>query len=157
MAKIHIKNVLNIPGESQSIVFAMTSEDVEDLYGVTFDSLPKCEGVLCNHAGIVTLTLRITFSLLVTCDRCLAKSVQEFAIEHSHVVVRSLESEEGYEDYIQARAESIDPTEIALSDILLSLPSKLLCKPDCKGLCPSCGRDWNEGTCNCGTWLNTLA
>ena len=29
------------------------------------------------------------------------------------------------------------------------LPTKVLCREDCKGLCPSCGKDLNEGECDC--------
>ena len=38
----------------------------------------------------------------------------------------------------------------AESFLLLSLPSRYLCRADCRGLCPECGRDLNEGTCTCG-------
>jgi uncharacterized protein len=33
----------------------------------------------------------------------------------------------------------------------LSLPSSPVCRPDCKGLCPHCGQDLNEGSCDCHT------
>jgi len=33
--------------------------------------------------------------------------------------------------------------------LLLSTPIRALCRPDCKGLCPNCGQNWNEGPCNC--------
>jgi uncharacterized protein len=35
--------------------------------------------------------------------------------------------------------------------ILLNLPMHPLCRPDCKGLCGTCGRNLNEGSCNCST------
>jgi uncharacterized protein len=31
----------------------------------------------------------------------------------------------------------------------VALPMQLLCRPDCRGLCPQCGQDWNEGSCDC--------
>ena len=34
-------------------------------------------------------------------------------------------------------------------DILLELPTKFLCKPDCKGLCSQCGQNLNLGDCGC--------
>ncbi len=33
--------------------------------------------------------------------------------------------------------------------ILLAKPMHTLCRPDCKGLCPTCGQNFNEGTCQC--------
>ncbi len=35
--------------------------------------------------------------------------------------------------------------------ILLTLPMHSLCRPECKGLCPTCGHNLNEGPCDCGT------
>jgi uncharacterized protein len=45
-------------------------------------------------------------------------------------------------------------TQLAIADvlreqILLSVPMKVLCKPECRGLCPVCGTNWNVNTCNC--------
>jgi len=34
-------------------------------------------------------------------------------------------------------------------DMLLSIPIQALCRPGCKGLCPRCGRNWNDGPCDC--------
>ncbi|MBR6599034.1 MAG: DUF177 domain-containing protein, partial [Oscillospiraceae bacterium] len=50
---------------------------------------------------------------------------------------------------IVADSESIDLKEIAISDLLLQLPSKTLCDEECKGLCPSCGCNLNESQCDC--------
>jgi uncharacterized protein len=45
-------------------------------------------------------------------------------------------------------------TKLAIADvlreqILLALPMKVLCRVDCKGLCPVCGMNLNSGTCTC--------
>jgi uncharacterized protein len=34
---------------------------------------------------------------------------------------------------------------------ILSVPMHVVCRPDCAGLCPVCGQNFNEGTCNCET------
>lgn len=43
----------------------------------------------------------------------------------------------------------IDLLEVTRQDILLALPSRSLCKPNCAGLCPQCGQNLNEGSCTC--------
>lgn len=45
--------------------------------------------------------------------------------------------------------ESVDLTEDIREDILVNLPAFPVCRPDCKGLCPRCGKNWNEGLCSC--------
>lgn len=39
--------------------------------------------------------------------------------------------------------------DVVREQVLLSLPTRTLCKPDCKGLCPRCGQNLNVGKCNC--------
>ena len=34
-------------------------------------------------------------------------------------------------------------------ELLLFFPTKMLCKPDCKGLCCKCGKNLNDGPCDC--------
>ncbi len=45
--------------------------------------------------------------------------------------------------------EIIDITGDIREEILLNLPFFSLCKPECKGLCPRCGKNLNEGPCPC--------
>ncbi|MBQ9111933.1 MAG: DUF177 domain-containing protein [Oscillospiraceae bacterium] len=144
-----IKNVLNIPGTSMEASFSIPEDRLEQVHGYVFSTPVNVEGKIENRAGVVTLTMHIAFSLLVTCDRCLKETVQDFAYDTTHTVVRELQSEDEEEHYVVAKAESIDAAEIAISDLLLELPSKLLCREDCKGLCPVCGCDRNENDCDC--------
>jgi uncharacterized protein len=39
--------------------------------------------------------------------------------------------------------------DVLREQVLLTLPARTLCRPDCKGLCPRCGRNLNEGACSC--------
>ena len=43
----------------------------------------------------------------------------------------------------------LDLSEVLRQALLLEIPMQLLCRPDCAGLCPSCGQDLNLGHCNC--------
>lgn len=45
--------------------------------------------------------------------------------------------------------EKVDTELILLEHLQLNVPMKPLCRPDCKGLCPRCGADLNEGECEC--------
>ena len=45
----------------------------------------------------------------------------------------------------------VELDELATNDILLELPSKFLCREDCRGLCPVCGCDRNTAECGCPT------
>ncbi len=43
----------------------------------------------------------------------------------------------------------LDMTEVLRQDVLVALPVHVLCRDDCKGLCPTCGKNLNEGPCEC--------
>ncbi|MBD5143633.1 MAG: DUF177 domain-containing protein [Oscillospiraceae bacterium] len=146
---MHIKNILNVPNSSETFAFVMPEEQLAVIRDFEFATPVQITGKVANRAGVVTLTMQIAFSLLVTCDRCLKQTVQAFSYDAEHLVVRFLHGEEDEENYVIAKADSIDIAEIALSDLILELPTKLLCSEDCKGLCPQCGCDRNLTECNC--------
>jgi len=43
----------------------------------------------------------------------------------------------------------LDLSEVIRQDLNLALPLVPLCRNECKGLCPNCGQNWNEGSCDC--------
>ena len=45
--------------------------------------------------------------------------------------------------------ETIDLGQLMREQLYLALPMKPLCRDDCRGLCPTCGTNWNKGTCAC--------
>ncbi|MHB1847020.1 MAG: YceD family protein [Deltaproteobacteria bacterium] len=51
------------------------------------------------------------------------------------------------EETFDGRQVDLDP--IVREQLLLSIPMDALCREECAGLCPSCGRDLNEGPCGC--------
>ena len=60
---------------------------------------------------------------------------------------RSITAPETEIGYYQG--DSLALEDVFREQVLLSLPAKTLCKPDCKGLCPRCGADRNRQPCTC--------
>jgi uncharacterized protein len=52
-------------------------------------------------------------------------------------------------DFATFENDEINLDDLVLEQIELGLPSRMLCREDCKGLCPQCGADRNEETCGC--------
>ena len=63
------------------------------------------------------------------------------ASEHS---ITTSETEIGY-----YQGDGVLLEDVLREQVLLSLPAKILCREDCKGLCPHCGRHLNSETCTC--------
>lgn len=66
----------------------------------------------------------------------------------SHKLAQTL-IDEGNDDYIETPDFTLELDDVVITDILLSLPQKFLCRQDCKGLCPQCGSNLNLGDCAC--------
>ena len=95
----------------------------------------------------------------VECDRCLQQIElpvsADFALEY--ITGSDYESSNLAELTEDAMAvsvfdgEAIDVDEIVKEQIVLAVPTRVLCREDCKGICPECGIDKNTGECQCVT------
>lgn len=47
------------------------------------------------------------------------------------------------------RDDEVDITAMVYEQVMLALPYRALCREGCRGLCPTCGADLNEGACGC--------
>jgi len=93
----------------------------------------------------------------VVCDRCLCPV--EVPIETdfaSSFTVGVPEEDQGVHELTAddlevsvLASESFDLDEFAREQILVNVPARVLCRTDCKGLCPHCGADLNEAACEC--------
>ena len=98
--------------------------------------------------GVVTLDCAYTYRLELVCDRCLTSFTKEGSLRSSHVVVRELNGPDSGE-FVVAPDGIVQLDELATNDIIPELPSKVLCRETCKGLCPVCGCNRNETDCGC--------
>ena len=69
------------------------------------------------------------------------------------LLAEELEDEESDEIVLLEDGQA-DLDKLFTTACILALDGKHLCKEDCKGLCPTCGKDLNEGPCGCGKELD---
>lgn len=147
---LQLREIFQIEGMHLPVSYEITPEELSEVRGYTFAASVAVSGEFYNRAGIVTLKYTVSCTLDVVCDRCLTELKRDYSYDFSHTVVPSLQSEgDIYDTYLVAQHDSIDMNETAISDLLLMLPTKMLCREDCKGLCDICGCNLNERTCNC--------
>ena len=128
--KINLKQIFDIVGEKKEFSYEIPADGFSDVKGYAFDSAVVLSGMLHNRAGVVYLNYSVVFRLLHTCDRCLKEFSRDYDLSFDHIVVPYVSNDDN-DDYVVADGESIDLNEIALTDLLLSLPTKILCKDDC--------------------------
>lgn len=146
--RLNLKNLFSEDGASLSFDTTMDLSSVA-LNGVhPFVSPVEVKGSVRSRDGFPRLSAEVSFDFSVPCDRCAEKIDRRFRYSFSHILVRSLE--DGDEDrYVEVKNDTLDLDELMREDILLELPTKFLCREDCRGLCPVCGKNLNEGPCGC--------
>ena len=107
-------------------------------------------GQVINRAGVLLLSMEIEGVLHLACDRCLKEFDRTFLVPFQTMLADHIEGEEN-DDIVVCENDELELDELAMSAFVLELPSKNLCREDCKGLCPHCGTNLNESTCSCGT------
>jgi len=92
------------------------------------------------------------------CDRCLeifkrklTVSVETNLVPFKEVTVMEGETELDVEDvsFSSYKGEEIDLAVVLREALMLDMPIRYLCKEECKGLCPQCGKNLNTGKCPC--------
>ena len=145
-----LSQIIDRPGASVSF---SVSVDLSDLcYGVSYPvSEPVlAEGNVRNTAGVLVMQGSIATTIHGICDRCASEFHRKVEFPIDVVLVTKLESEENEDEWVfPLEGDSADLDDIVRTVFVLNLDSKLLCKEDCKGLCPQCGKNLNDGPCNC--------
>ncbi len=93
---------------------------------------------LTRTGSLLLVRGRLETRACFTCSRCLVNFTAPVRVEDFH-----------REREIGADEEKIDLTGDIREDIILAIPVKPLCRADCRGICPLCGKELNEEECGC--------
>ncbi len=102
----------------------------------------KISGEVVNDGSSYVARGKIFCCKEFTCDRCLSAAAEN----QSHDFEEELDAADIDEDFV-------DITALVRDTLITSQPMKNLCKIDCKGLCPSCGKNLNDGDCDCDNFI----
>jgi uncharacterized protein len=119
----------------------------------------KVSGRVRRDGGEVELSGRLHAKIKTACDRCLQPVNLSFGAEFKERFVpavswRAEQQHELQEEDLNLAVfdgEAIELDDLVREEILLAVPAHVLCREDCKGLCPVCGIDRNQGSCQCET------
>jgi uncharacterized protein len=116
-------------------------------------------GVLKKKLVQIDVEGKISGRIELICSRCLENSAINiennfnvaFVTDEYFTTETEAELNEEDLDVSLYDGETIDLIELAREQVLLEVPTHFVCKTDCKGLCPKCGTNLNNQTCNCDT------
>ncbi len=84
-----------------------------------------------------------------TCRRCLAPVALEVAADLDVLFTEDTQADDPSTYVIPPRSTELDLGATVREELILAVPSYVVCRDDCRGLCPRCGKDLNQGPCDC--------
>ncbi|MCH5259153.1 MAG: DUF177 domain-containing protein [Lachnospiraceae bacterium] len=102
----------------------------------------------------VTGSTKITIAM--NCDRCLKSVDRTLELQFDREVFAPDMTDtipDGNDDQEFMDGCQLNVEDLLNIEIVINWPMKILCKPDCRGICRQCGKDLNTGTCDCDTFV----
>lgn len=148
-------NISDIPEEGLTIQYEEDPLSLQE--GINIDGKISIFLKVFRVEEIVFVSGEIKVTLVLECSRCLVEFSHPLSSSFriDYMPLKEMGKEKEYElksddlDKSFYKGDKIDMTELIKEQILLSLPMQPLCSSECKGLCPVCGTDLNEGHCTC--------
>ena len=145
---IELESVFNTDGLKIPFDYELSLSSIE-VSGFSPITAPvKVSGCVENKAGIVNLKASAALKYEAPCDRCAENVISQFSFPVEHTLVVTLESGDN-DDFLEVPNMRLNLDELVEEDVNLALPTKYLCNEECKGLCPTCGKNLNKAQCDC--------
>nr|WP_296155638.1 DUF177 domain-containing protein [uncultured Blautia sp.] len=152
--QIHLSDIADSEGKKIQITSELELEKISFQLG-EFPILQKSpvELTIINTGDrVLELEGQGNVTVGIPCDRCL----EEVSVEIPYSIKRKLDMKQSDCDRVKNLDENdyltgmdLDVDRLVYLEVLMSWPLKVLCKDDCKGICSQCGKNLNEGSCEC--------
>ncbi len=132
-------NVDNIPEEGLNLAEKLDPAKMlldVDSQGVNFSESIDAKAKIRKSGAEVFIEVSLESPVEYTCSRCLAKFTDVFKKAFNV-------------NYEVKSGDVLAVDEDIRQEMILDSPMKVMCKPDCKGLCPNCGQNLNVAECEC--------
>lgn len=147
---INLSKILSTPSVKEDFSVPLAFDAIQFM-GSTYPVLDKQEVLIqAENTGKNKLHLQIEtkLTLVLSCNRCLDEVPWECQIQLEKDYDKSDKNDEwNQESFIEGN--NLDVERLISSELLPKIPMKVLCKENCKGICPVCGTNRNKKDCGC--------
>lgn len=146
-----------VRGDQQGSKFTL---ELNDKCDIEFDAEYKPKSKITGKVilmkivdGINVQLENIKLEMEYKCGKCMTKYTKTINVPKAGRVY-SFEKQKDLDDeydifYVDMKNMTLDLTEIIRQEIILHFPAISVCSNSCKGLCSTCGKNLNDGKCNC--------
>lgn len=147
---MNLHELLLNPGSRLPFRCELSTDRLDFPAVLSYTAVPVGEGFIVNNAGALTLRGTLSAAMRCVCDRCAAEFDREVSYPLDVPLASELQDEEN-PDYFLLEGDELDLEELLETVFILNMDTRFLCREDCKGLCSRCGKNLNEGPCDCRT------
>ena len=141
---IDFRKIIRSGKDEENFFFEYDSAVVPDVPdGELVLPVKVCGNARLTDAHSAFIDCTITFTVKGSCTRCLKPTQKTF------VEVLQEQVDKDDEDSYPVVNDTVDLSRMVDDKILTSVPISFLCDENCKGICPVCGKNLNDGDCKC--------
>ena len=154
--------IIKIHNFSDGIHELEFNESIKSLsLGEPFEDFVLCKIRMDKSNSQIVIDGQLSAKAKLTCDRCNDDFLTELSNQFKNVYLFANEQETSDDEnvhFLNREADKIDLTDDFRDYARLSIPMKILCSEDCRGLCFKCGTNLNKSSCDCekGTQANSV-
>lgn len=155
---LNLTDVLTSEGKTKSQDVIIEMEAFESRMGrfVIAEKTPLHLEMRNTRPGCAEVEGYAEITQMMCCDRCLKEVPVKISLHFvrdvfSPDVINSEVTDDSDSGLMEGYQMNIEV--LVYNELLMNQPEKVLCKPDCKGICKKCGKDLNEGECGCDTFV----
>ena len=152
--QIHLSDISSSEGKVIQTQVAFEMDNITFQMG-SFPVLHKEPvNLTITNAGnkVVEVEGETSITVGIPCDRCLTDVPVEIPLQIMRKIDMKLSDEERMNELDEnsyLTGMDLDVDRLVYLEVLMSWPLKVLCKEDCKGMCSQCGKNLNDGPCEC--------
>lgn len=149
--QIRLQELASMPEHRVPFDYTIDLSKEEVAFEYPFQSPVRLKGEVSDASGVITLRAEISAVVSTRCARCGKAVSYDKVTPVEFLLVKELANEDDdlMDDILVVESDDLELDEILVPELILDMEMAVLCKEDCKGLCPKCGCDLNLGSCGC--------
>ncbi len=153
---VNLSDVLTSEGGRMRMEVPLEMACFESVTGVykILEKTPVTFNFTNIESGKAKIEGNVRLVFQTNCDRCLTEVPTVLNLQFERVAASPGVAENDAVDDLSFMEDwQLNVETFVYNEIICNWPAKILCREECRGLCPVCGQNLNEGDCGCDTFV----